>query len=202
MGQIIRAERTLSHQELPIKFLTFQLNEEIYAIEVMQIKKVIEYGAITHVPMVPNYVRGILNLLGQVVPVVDLLICFGEPSTEISRRTCIIIVEVHRSDEAGLVDVGIVVDAVNNVVEFLPQEIVQPPTMGNKTRAKFIKGIGKIAEHFVILLDMRYILSLDELTVLDSIRTKQPESLLEKTEDDALQTAKRSYVKPLTDHTA
>lgn len=174
MGPILRAERQPVMEDAPVKYLTFQLRAEIYAIEVMQIKKVIEYGEITHVPMVPDYVRGILNLLGEVVPVVDLPVCFGEAPTEATRRTCIVIVETRRPDDDVVVDVGIVVDTVNNVIELPPKDIAPPPALGNAVRTRFMKGVGKINEQFIILLEMDTILSLDELAVLEQVKQQAP----------------------------
>lgn len=179
MGQIIRstAQRQVEH-EIPEKFLSFTLGKEIYAINVMSIKKIIEYGSITHLPMMPKFIRGILNLLGDVVPVIDLAICFGEEAVKPDKQTCIIIVEVRFEDEnegEQVLDMGIVVDAVNNVVELFKKDISPPPKIGRQARTQFIRGIGKIDQHFLVLLNASQILSVDDFSMLQEIKQQAPQ---------------------------
>ncbi len=168
MGTIIRTEQLATKEDAAIKYLTFNLAAEVYAIEVLRIKKVIEYSEVTHLPMAPAHVRGILNLLGAVIPVVDLLICFGEKSTESTRRTCIIIVEVEK-DNGEMLDIGIVVDTVNNVVEFQRKDIAPAPDLGNGVRTRFMRGVAKTDQRFVVLLNPNYILSFSQLQSLERI---------------------------------
>jgi purine-binding chemotaxis protein CheW len=169
MGQIIRAnQKAVVTDDAPDKYLTFDLGADVYALEVLRIKKIIEFGNITHVPMVPPYIRGILNLLGQVVPVIDLQICFGEHAAQTSRRTCIVIVEVRRGDK--VIDMGIVVDAVNNVIELLRKDISPPPDLGDEVKTNFIHGIGKLNDQFILLLDMNHVLSMEQLKVLQKLQ--------------------------------
>jgi purine-binding chemotaxis protein CheW len=181
MGQIIRGSQKAAAvvDDVPDKYLTFDLGKDVYALEVLRIKKIIEFGNITHVPMVPPYIRGILNLLGDVVPVVDLQICFGEKPGEISRRTCIVIVEVRRGDK--IIDMGIVVDAVNNVIELLRKDIAPAPDLGDDVKTNFIHGIGKVENQFILLLDMNHVLSMEQLKVLQRIQ-KQAETQVLKEE--------------------
>jgi purine-binding chemotaxis protein CheW len=149
------------------QYLTFLLGGEMFAIGILNIKEIIEYGALTTVPMMPGFIRGVINLRGRVVPVVDLSARFGRQSTEVNRRTCIVIIEVAAEGEKH--DVGIVVDAVSEVLEIPASEIEPPPSFGAKIRADFISGMGKVTGKFVILLNASRVLSVDEMASLVAI---------------------------------
>lgn len=148
----------------PMQYLTFQLGGEMMAIGILSIKEIIEYGVPTAVPMMPPSVRGVINLRGAVVPVLDLRARFGQPSSPVGKRTCIVIVEVPREDECQVI--GVVVDAVNEVVDINAADIEPPPSFGARIRVDFIEGMGKVKGHFVILLDLACVLSLDEMETL------------------------------------
>ncbi len=178
MGQIIRsaAQRQIEH-EIPQKFLSFTLGDEVYAISAMSIKKIIEYGHITYLPMMPKFIRGILNLSGNVIPVIDLSVCFGEAGVKPDRQTCIIIVEVRFKDEnegEQVLDMGVVVDAVNTVVALLKKDISPPPRIGRQVKTQFIQGIGKIEEDFLVLLNASQILSVEDFSMLQAIKQQAP----------------------------
>jgi purine-binding chemotaxis protein CheW len=145
----------------PTQYLTFMLAGEVFAIGILVIKEIIEYHNLTEVPMMPPSVRGVINLRGSVVPVMDLLARFGRPTSEITKRTCIVIVEVESGEERQII--GVVVDAVNEVLDILPADIEPPPAFGARIRNDFILGMGKVKGKFVILLDVNHVLSLDEL---------------------------------------
>ncbi len=151
----------------PRQYLTFTLGGEMFAVETLSVKEIIEYGQITAVPMMPPSIRGVINLRGAVVPVIDLKARFGAPATEVTRRTCIVIIELGAEDEHQVI--GIVVDTVSEVLEIPASEIEPPPAFGARIRADFISGMGKIAGHFVILLDMGRVLSVDELASLSTL---------------------------------
>lgn len=146
------------------QYLTFVSSGETFAIGILHIKEIIEYGGLTTVPMMPAFVRGVINLRGCVVPVVDLAMRFGRPATVPGRRTCIIIVEV--AMEEAQQDIGVIVKAVNQVLEILPQDIEPAPTFGAKLRTEFLHGLGKVEGEFVIILNSDRVLSLDELAQL------------------------------------
>lgn len=146
------------------QYLTFNLRGELFAIGILSIREIIEYAQLTQVPMMPTYIRGVINLRGSVVPVVDLLARFGQGATEPKRRTCVVIVEVETED--GLQQLGILVDAVNEVLEIPATDVEPPPSFGVRIRNEFISGMGKVGERFVILLDVARTLSLDELAGL------------------------------------
>lgn len=155
----------------PRQYLTFTLGGEMFAVETLSVKEIIEYGQITAVPMMPPSIRGVINLRGAVVPVIDLKARFGAAATEVTRRTCIVIIELGAEDEHQVI--GIVVDTVSEVLEIPPSEIEPPPAFGARIRADFISGMGKIAGRFVILLNMGQVLSVDELSMLSSLSERQ-----------------------------
>jgi purine-binding chemotaxis protein CheW len=156
------------------QYLTFLLSGEMYAIAILNIKEIIEYGNLTEVPMVPAFIRGVINLRGSVVPVVDLSVRFGRKRTEVSRRTCIVIIEVQGSEETKQ-DIGVMVDSVSEVLEIPRSEIEPPPAFGAKIRVDFIHGMGKVAGKFVIILDADKVLSVDELSMLGQAVGTMPE---------------------------
>lgn len=163
------------------QYLTFLLSGEMFAIAILNIKEIIEYGSLTEVPMMPSFIRGVINLRGSVVPVVDLSARFGRPKTEVSRRTCIVIIEVQGSDESKL-DIGVMVDSVSEVLEIPRSEIEPPPAFGAKIRVDFIQGMGKVAGKFVIILNADRVLSVDELSMLGqaagTMHATQPEAVV------------------------
>jgi purine-binding chemotaxis protein CheW len=146
------------------QYLTFMLGGEVFAIGILSVKEIIEYGGLTEVPMMPPCVRGVINLRGAVVPVMDLAARFGKEATAVTKRTCIVIVEVD-AGEAGVGQqvIGVVVDAVNAVLEIAAADIEPAPTFGAKIRTDFIEGMGKVSGRFVILLNVDNVLSLEEL---------------------------------------
>ncbi len=148
------------------QYLTFVLGTEVFAIGILGIKEIIEYEGLTAVPMMPSHIGGVINLRGAVVPVMDLSARFGRPPTAATRRTCIVIVEI---DTAGLrQDVGIIVDAVNEVLEIPREAIEPPPAFGSATRVDFIRGMGKVNARFVVILNPDRLLSCDEMDAVSS----------------------------------
>lgn len=146
------------------QYLTFVLAGEVFAIGILAIKEIIEYSSPTGVPMMPEYLRGVINLRGLVVPVIDLAVRFGKPPSPVTKRTCIVIVEIELDGERY--DIGAVVDAVNAVVEISAGDIEPPPSFGARIRADFIAGMGKVDGRFVILLAPRHVLAPAELESL------------------------------------
>ncbi len=143
------------------QFLTFVLGGEMYAVGILRIKEIIEFGALTAVPMMPSFIRGVINLRGAVVPVVDLTARFGGGPTKIGRRTCIVIIEIEADGESQVV--GILVDAVNEVLDIADSDIEPAPSFGTRIRPDFVAGMGKVAGSFVILLDVSRVLAVDEM---------------------------------------
>jgi purine-binding chemotaxis protein CheW len=143
------------------QYLTFTVTGESFGIAISSIKEIIEYRTPTEVPMMPRYMRGIINLRGRVLPVIDLAVRFGRSALSETRRTCIVILEVQQKDEQH--DIGVMVDAVSAVVEIADADVEPSPSFGANLRTDFISGMGKIGEGFVILLDIGKVLSIDEL---------------------------------------
>ena len=162
--QALTVARQLSSAGEAHQYLTFALSGEMFAVGILNVKEIIEYGNLTEIPMMPSFIRGVINLRGSVVPVVDLAARFGGKASEVQRRTCIVIVEVQQ--EQGKHDIGIMVDAVSEVLEIPGSEIEPPPAFGAKIRADFIAGMGKIAGKFVIILDIQHILSVEDMALL------------------------------------
>ena len=156
----------------PQQYLTFMLGGEVFAIGILAIREILEYTAPTQVPMMPAYLCGVINLRGAVVPVLDLSIRFGRRGSEPGKRTCIVIIEVAGGDE--LQQMGLLVDAVNAVVEIAPAQIEPPPSFGTRVRTDFILGMGMVEARFIILLDVRNLLAADELEQLADAAGQQP----------------------------
>lgn len=152
------------------QYLTLFVSGEMYAIAILHVKEIIEYGAITTVPMMPNFIRGVINLRGAVVPVVDLANRFGDKPSKITRRSCIVIVEVAVDDES--LDIGVIVDSVSAVLDIPTSETEPPPAFGARIRPDFIEGMGKVDGRFVIILKIGSVLSVDELAELGSTKAR------------------------------
>lgn len=155
-----------SAQAGPGGYLTFRLGGQVYALALEDVTEIVEYRPLTVVPMMPAVIRGVINLRGRVVPVIDLVVRFGNGTTEVGHRSGIVIVEVSGPDRAER-QVGVMVDGVNKVVHLGPGDIEPSPTFGSGIRADFITGMAKQDDSFVIVLDIGKVLTLDELPVLD-----------------------------------
>ena len=166
MGQLVQAKGSAVavKDEAPAQYLTFALGGEMFAVGILHVKEIIEYGNLTEIPMMPAFIRGVINLRGAVVPVIDLAARFGGKATELGRRTCIVIVEGPDGDTRH--DIGIMVDAVSEVLEIPGSEIEPPPSFGAKIRADFIFGMGKVAGKFVIILEINKVLSVEDIAQL------------------------------------
>jgi purine-binding chemotaxis protein CheW len=160
------------------QYLTFLLGGDMFAIAILYIKEIIEFGNLTVVPMMPSFIRGVINLRGSVVPVVDLSARFGRSRTEVSRRTCIVIIEAESGDGTKQ-DIGVMVDSVSEVLEIPRTEIEPAPAFGARIRVDFIQGMGKVVGKFVIILDADKVLSVDELSMLGQAALTAPAAMAE-----------------------
>ncbi len=156
------------------QYLTFHLAGEEYAVGILGVKEIIEYGTITKVPQTPPSIRGVINLRGSVVPVVDLALKFGLSPSPVTERTCIVIVEADLEGERTVM--GIIADAVSQVIELMPQDIQAPPAFGTRVRVDFLRGMGKAGKKFVLLLDIDKVLSTAELQVSAALQATQGDS--------------------------
>ncbi|MDP9794611.1 purine-binding chemotaxis protein CheW [Catenuloplanes nepalensis] len=157
------------------RFLTFTLNDEAYALDIFHVLEILEYRNLTVVPMMPPFIRGVINLRGRAVPVIDLAIRFDRGTTEVRRRTSIIIVHI---DETGLEpgpggtdgdggqDIGILVDSVNKVVALGAEDVEPAPSFGSGIRADYISGMARRDGDFLILLDVGNVLSISDMVTL------------------------------------
>ena len=147
--------------------LTFILSGETFAIGILHIKEIIEYGQLTAVPMMPEFIRGVINLRGAVVPVIDLSCRFGGRRSEVTRRSCIVILELETQE--GTQVIGTVVDAVNEVIEIDLEDVQPAPAFGARIRTDFIAGMGKVHDRFVIILNVGNVLAAEDLTLIGQV---------------------------------
>ena len=155
------------------QYLTFLLSDEVFAMDIRTVREIIQYGSMTTVPLMPEFVRGVINLRGAVVPVIDLSLRFGRGATEARKRTCIVIMEVKH--EEAVQQIGIVVDAVQEVIALPLSEIEPPPNFGTRIRADFVSGMGKVDGKFILLLNVQKVLSIDEMAMLAGLSERATE---------------------------
>jgi purine-binding chemotaxis protein CheW len=146
------------------QYLAFTLGGETFAMDIRSIREVIQFGGITEVPLMPPFIRGVINLRGSVVPVIDLFVRFGRAAATVAHRTCIVILELTQGD--GTAELGVMVDNVSEVLSIAASEVEPAPAFGSDIRSEFIAGVAKVGERFVILLDVNRVLSVDELAAL------------------------------------
>ena len=146
------------------QYLTFSLGEEVFAMNIANVREIIQYGPMTTVPLMPTFVRGMINLRGSVVPVIDLQARFGRGAAAIGKKSCNVIFDATRGGER--VELGLLVDAVSEVIGIPDAQIEPPPNFGSSVRRDFINGMGKVAERFVIILEPDRALDVDEMSQL------------------------------------
>ena len=155
---------SLSDIHETVQYLTFKLAEETFALDVAKVREILEESSVTKVPQTPDFMRGVINLRGSVVPVIDLRLKFGMSKTEKTVNTCIIVTEIQMVD--GVTVLGALADSVQEVVEIQPQLIEAAPHIGTRLNTDFIKGIGKQDGNFVMILDIDKVFTTDELEVV------------------------------------
>ncbi|MBL1261025.1 MAG: purine-binding chemotaxis protein CheW [Thiotrichaceae bacterium] len=166
------------------KYLCFWLGKKRYAANILCIKEIMEHMEVTSIPMMPDFLCGVTNLRGKVVPVIDLGKRLGMDGVSIGRRTCIVIMEV--SIHEASMDVGIMVDAVNQVADIAPDQIEAAPSFGGNLSTEFIEGMGKVGDDFVVILNIDRLLSLDDLNLLSSAGNAMPQMAADTQADDNL----------------
>jgi purine-binding chemotaxis protein CheW len=165
------ATATTKQAQMSEQFLTFLLSGDVFALGILHIKEIIQFESVMEVPMMPAFIRGVINLRGRVVPVVDLALRFNRGATNVARRTSIIIIEMPNTRldaQSEPQNIGIMVDAVNEVIDINLSEIEAPPSFGAQIRLDFIRGMARTERGFIILLHLDQILSLDELAALEN----------------------------------
>lgn len=149
------------------KYLTFCLRQETYGLEILQVQEIIGMMPVTEVPRTPVFVRGVINLRGKVIPVVDLRLKFAMEGQEDTERTCIIVVQV--SDSEGGKTMGLLVDEVSEVLDISEDQMEPPPSFGASVQTDFLLGLGKVDEKVIMLLDVDKVLSAEDVVVLDGL---------------------------------
>ena len=150
----------------PAQFLSFMLGQDMFAIGILAVREILEYAGVTPVPQMPPAISGVINLRGTAVPVLDLALRLERTPSPIGKRTCIIVVEVDGDD--GPFVIGILVDAVNAVLDIPAADIEPAPSFGAQVRAELLQGIGKVQGRFVLLLNVRHVVSEQEIAALVS----------------------------------
>lgn len=161
------------------KYLTFLLPGKVYAVSIMKVKEIIEYGKVIDVPMMPDFINGAINLRGQVIPVIDLNVRLGGEATEVARRSCIVVVDLLLAGRN--MKVGLLVDAVSKVVDFQESQIDEAPSFNGNINTDYIEGMGKTDDGFIILLNIDNLLSMEDMKQFSQISTGEE---LEDTEDE------------------
>lgn len=156
------------------QYLTFMIGEEEYALGILRVREIIQYDVITRVPRMPSWIRGVINLRGGVVPVLDLALKLGLPPREVTKSTCIVILEVQAQGEGEMV--GILADSVCQVVDLGADDIEPPPGFGTRIRADYLVGMGRAERRFVLILDADRILTGHELETVDAAGRPQTEA--------------------------
>lgn len=149
------------------QFLSFMLGQDMFAIGILAVREILEYAGVTPVPQMPPCISGVINLRGTAVPVLDLACRLEREPVAVSKRTCIIVVEVDGDgNTGGAFVIGILVDAVNAVLDIPPSEVEPAPSLGAQVRAEMLQGIGKVNGRFVLLLDVRRVASVGDLAAM------------------------------------
>lgn len=147
-----------------LQYLTFTLGDEVFAMDIRTVREIIQHGAMTVVPLMPEFVRGIINLRGAVVPVIDLQSRFGRPKAQVGKKTCVIIFDV--GPDGDKVELGLLVDAVSEVIDISPDAIELPPQFGTSIQREFIRGLGKVGSEFIVILEPERALNIDDMVAL------------------------------------
>lgn len=162
--QITREEINRETEQNVQQYLTFMIGGEEYAVSLLKVKEIIEYDTVTQIPKTPEWIRGVINLRGSVVPVIDLAVKFRQAPSVAGKLTCIVITEVQSGDEASVM--GIMADSVRQVIDLRPQDVEEPPTFGTRIKVDYLLGMARSGKKFCLLLDTEKVLSTDELLEL------------------------------------
>lgn len=165
--QITQEETNRETEQNVQQYLTFMIGGEEYAVSLLKVKEIIEYDTVTEIPKTPDWVRGVINLRGNVVPVIDLAVKFRQPASVAGKLTCIVITEVQCEGEATVM--GVMADAVRQVIDLKPQDIEAPPTFGTRIKVDYLLGMARSGKKFCLLLDTEKVLSTEELLELPEV---------------------------------
>jgi len=160
-----QSEGNLALAARPGKYLTFNLATEQYGLDILKIQEIVGMLKVTRVPRTPVFIRGVVNLRGKVIPVVDLRLKFGMEGVQDTEKTCIIVTQIHRNSQQ--VTMGIIVDEVSEVIDIASDQLENPPEFGGDVNTQFLIGLGKIGQKVVMLLDVDKVLSGEELSIVN-----------------------------------
>jgi len=166
MNSTVASQGTTSAVTTTAQYITFKLGDELFAINVAQVREVLELSQITRVPTAPDYMRGVVNVRGKAVPVVDLRLKFGLPQTADTVHSRIVVMELELDGETTVV--GGIADSVHEVIELEPAQINPPPRIAMRWRTELIQGMGRRGEQFIILLDIKSVFSSNDLFLLQN----------------------------------
>jgi purine-binding chemotaxis protein CheW len=170
--QITQEETNRDTEQSVQQHLTFMIGGEEYAISLLKVREIIEYDTVTEIPKTPEWIRGVINLRGSVLPVIDLAVKFRQAPSVAGKMTCIVITEVECEGEATVM--GIMADSVRQVIDLKPQEIEPPPAFGTRVKVDYLLGMARSGKKFCLILDTEKVLSTDELLELpDSVETME-----------------------------
>jgi purine-binding chemotaxis protein CheW len=150
-------------ESAPAQYLTFHLGGELFAMDIRTVREIIQHAAMTVVPMTPEFVRGVINLRGAVVPVIDLQSRFGRSAALLGKKTCVVIMDATQDGEK--VELGLMVDAVSEVIDIAPKDIEAPPQFGTSIQRDYIRGMGKVKGDFIVILDPERALNFDDMVL-------------------------------------
>lgn len=173
MGQLVASKQTdlagrSESADEVTQYLTFSVADERLAMSIDAVKEIIETPQVTRVPMTPEYIRGVINLRGSVVPVIDLSARLGRGPLILTKRSCIVLVEVRTGDDRHVL--GMLVDEVKNILDIAREDVKPPPEFGSEIRTDFIEAMGRVGDVFVIILSVDHVLSIQELAALRRIK--------------------------------
>jgi purine-binding chemotaxis protein CheW len=151
-------------EDVVLQYLTFSLGGEVFAMDIRAVREIIQHAALTPVPLMPDFVRGVINLRGSVVPVIDLQARFGRTKAKVGKKTCIVIFDASSSAEKS--ELGLMVDAVSEVIEIAPGSIEPAPQFGTSIQRDYIRGLGKVDGEFVVILETDRALSIDDMAMV------------------------------------
>jgi len=151
-------------EEVALQYLTFSLGDEVFAMDIRAVREIIQHAALTPVPLMPEFVRGVINLRGAVVPVIDLQARFGRTRASVGKKTCIVIFDASSGAEKS--ELGLMVDAVSEVIDIAPGNIEPAPQFGTSIQRDYVRGLGKVDGEFVVILETDRALNIDDMALI------------------------------------
>lgn len=148
----------------PAQYLTFSLGDEVFAMDIRTVREIIQHAAMTTVPLMPDFLRGVINLRGAVVPVIDLQARLGRARTTVGKKTCVVVFDA--TTEGERVELGLLVDAVSEVIEIASSDIEESPQFGATIQRDFIRGMGKVKGNFIVILEPERALNVDDMALI------------------------------------